>query len=429
MSFSLSPLLLLLLVVLYARPLHAQLETGDYELISLGNDRLNCPRLIKFSESGEVIEAESISVDGTPCSGGVILLNPLSPDELGEAEPFFEKVLTGSITEAALQCPGDFTRNRPTVVAVLRASEVGQGFRNAIRKAGLTQDRFGIMLFALEANVDYISMFAGRGATCVWRRTDDNPSSPLPSARASPVPPKTADPTKTPVADPQVDPPVNPTGPQPSASASSKASPAVSGSVSPDVSGEPTSEENGPITDINGEPSASDEDDDVCFPASARVELRDGRRIPMSHVRIGDHVRVSTTAFSPVFAFTHRDGMVQYRFHRITHTHGGKPLVVTGSHFVYKADGTLVAARELRVGDALRALQGDSRISKVDHVTLRGLFNPQTVQGDIVVEDVRASTYTLSMPPPAAHALLAPVRAVFRAVHMLGANSAVSTEL
>jgi hypothetical protein len=43
-----------------------------------------------------------------------------------------------------------------------------------------------------------------------------------------------------------------------------------------------------------------------------------------------------------------------------------------------------------------------------------GLYNPQTLHGDIVVDGVRASTYTEAVDPVFAHAVLAPVRAVYR---------------
>ncbi len=46
----------------------------------------------------------------------------------------------------------------------------------------------------------------------------------------------------------------------------------------------------------------------------------------------------------------------------------------------------------------------------VDTVWERGLYNPQTAAGDIVVDGFVASTYTTFASPRAAHALLAPLR-------------------
>ena len=45
-----------------------------------------------------------------------------------------------------------------------------------------------------------------------------------------------------------------------------------------------------------------------------------------------------------------------------------------------------------------------------------GLYNLQTLHGDVVVGGLRASTYTTAVDPAVAHRLLWPLRAVFEAV-------------
>ncbi len=43
-----------------------------------------------------------------------------------------------------------------------------------------------------------------------------------------------------------------------------------------------------------------------------------------------------------------------------------------------------------------------------------GLYNPQTLSGDIVVNGIRASTYTAAIAPSLAHVALWPVRMMYR---------------
>lgn len=52
-------------------------------------------------------------------------------------------------------------------------------------------------------------------------------------------------------------------------------------------------------------------------------------------------------------------------------------------------------------------------IVSIERVTEIGLHNPQTLDGNIVVNGIVATTYTEAILPPIAEALLAPVRASY----------------
>jgi len=129
---------------------------------------------------------------------------------------------------------------------------------------------------------------------------------------------------------------------------------------------------------IDESPPPLDEDDSVCFPADATVELADGRTVPMADVALGDRVRVSATAYSPVFLFTHRVRGGRRPFVRLT-TAAGASLTATAGHYVY-ANGRLTAAGAVRVGDRLETV-GDAATCTVVTATARvvgtGLYNPQ----------------------------------------------------
>lgn len=153
-------------------------------------------------------------------------------------------------------------------------------------------------------------------------------------------------------------------------------------------------------------PTASNADP-VCFSGSAFVQTRRGVR-RMRDLRIGDDVAVGGGQFSRVFMFTHRIKNGNFRFLELRTP--SSRLALSAGHFIY-ADGQLKTAADVRLGDRLRLVDGsEERMVSWKWVDLDGLYNPQTLHGDIAVNGVVASTYTKAVPPSAAHALLAPFR-------------------
>ncbi len=148
----------------------------------------------------------------------------------------------------------------------------------------------------------------------------------------------------------------------------------------------------------------------VCFPASATVQLRDGQVKTMAELEIGDVVAVGDGQYSPVFMFTHKMQSVETEFVRIATAH--TQLTLTSGHYLYLS-GALRAAGSARVGDSVETDDGVVRIECVQRVTDRGLYNPQTLHGDVVVNGVRTSTFTTAVQPTLAQAMLAPLRAAF----------------
>lgn len=163
--------------------------------------------------------------------------------------------------------------------------------------------------------------------------------------------------------------------------------------------------------------SPSPTDDGVCFPSDATVQVEDGSTKKMVDVQLGDRVMVASGKYSEVFMFTHKLASVRHSFVEIA-TKSGNSLTLTHGHYLY-INGNLAAAASVRKGDTL-ALADNSltEVSGVRTITSSGLFNPQTVHGDIVVNGIRASTYTMTVNPKTAHALLAPVRAVYERIGM-----------
>lgn len=142
------------------------------------------------------------------------------------------------------------------------------------------------------------------------------------------------------------------------------------------------------------------------------MELRDGRVKRMDNVDVGDFVHVGLGEFSEVFMFTHRSEKHAGEFVTLQ-TKAGK-LSVTRGHFVHSSQG-VIAVETLEVGDAVVLADGAFvRVNEISTEIRRGLYNPQTLHGDVVVNGFLATTYTVAMKPRAAQSLLVPLRALYR---------------
>lgn len=192
----------------------------------------------------------------------------------------------------------------------------------------------------------------------------------------------------------------------------------------PAESGEPASPASpspSPVAEASPEPTAAaaaaDNDGATCFPADAAVDTPRGP-VRMDALAIGDEVSAPGGRTSTVFLFTHASPPAADRRHVYVELAAadGRRLTVTPSHYVYVEGGRRVPAGTVAVGDALDdAAGGCVPVVGVRRlVAPRGLYNPQTLGGDLVVHGFRVSAYTTAIEPAAAHSLLAPVRGVWR---------------
>lgn len=146
-----------------------------------------------------------------------------------------------------------------------------------------------------------------------------------------------------------------------------------------------------------------------CFAGDATVELLDGSLVSMDTLKIGSEVKVGVNKYSPVILFTHQLRNVKSSFFEIS-TSSGDSVVLTAGHYIHTFE-SLVAASSVKVGDFL--VLGDGRVTRVEtveRVSKAGLYNPQTANGNIVVNQILCSCYTTAVEATIAHAALAPLR-------------------
>lgn len=221
------------------------------------------------------------------------------------------------------------------------------------------------------------------------------------------------------------------------------ASPSVRPPVSPYVPGPPA---NIPVSRV---PGLSNSSDRVCFPASAAVwvyadsaeqcdvgiecHIAPPRMVPISRLRVGHIVATGVIGErDTVIGFTHSLARVWTHMVRLT-TEDNRTLVASGGHFVYihsssssgccgggsGGDGRWESrkAEAVRVGDRLiDSLHGAPiGVVKTEWIISKGLYNPHTYTGNIVVNGFVVTTFTTAVRnAQTGHALMMPWRLLQR---------------
>lgn len=152
-----------------------------------------------------------------------------------------------------------------------------------------------------------------------------------------------------------------------------------------------------------------------CFPSEATVYLEDGSAKAMSDLQIGDRVLASVDGLhSDVYLFSHQDPSAVSTFVKLS-TASGFSLSLTRGHILY-INGRLKPAHQVKVGESVQLADGSLSVVRfVTYVTKSGLYSPQTLLGDIVVNGVLATTWTTAVDPTVANTLLVPARLMYRA--------------
>lgn len=169
-------------------------------------------------------------------------------------------------------------------------------------------------------------------------------------------------------------------------------------------------------SDVDYEPNESEEEKAACFPANAKVKLENGTFTQISALNIGDRVLVAPNMYSDIIMFTHQEKYSINKFIELKTENSS--IRLSPGHNIYLS-GKIKAASEAIIGDSL--FMDNSRTEKVVSVKVVrdiGLFNPQTMHGDIYINGVRSSTFTEIIEPNTGNALLS----VFRALYVVGSE-------
>ena len=125
-----------------------------------------------------------------------------------------------------------------------------------------------------------------------------------------------------------------------------------------------------------------------CFSKDASVQVFGKGAVTMEHLQVGDRV-FTGGSYQTVYSFAHLDKTKVTEFIQIE-TDAGNSLEATSAHFVF-VDGKAapVRADSIQVGDALEG----AIVTKIGSVQKKGVYAPLTLDGQLVVDGVKASNY------------------------------------
>jgi len=144
-----------------------------------------------------------------------------------------------------------------------------------------------------------------------------------------------------------------------------------------------------------------------CFSSETTVHVKNkGNHIKMKDVEVGDQVMTGTGDYQTVYSIDHRNPTKLTEFVQISYSDEEAPIELTARHMIFlEGKENPIPAGDVRVGDKLRSLHdhGDVsslsshslEVSKLSSIVRKGLYNPLTGDGTIVVNGgIVASTYS-----------------------------------
>lgn len=118
-----------------------------------------------------------------------------------------------------------------------------------------------------------------------------------------------------------------------------------------------------------------------CFGAGTPVRTMDGLQ-PIETLQVGDRILVQETktgrlALEPIIGVYHNQPSPTLRL-----TLGNETVVATGIHRFWKAGSGWVMARDLKVGDPVRTVEGIVRVTKAESGPTQPVFNLEVAAGE-----------------------------------------------
>lgn len=176
-----------------------------------------------------------------------------------------------------------------------------------------------------------------------------------------------------------------------------------------------------------------------CFPSKAKVELRSGKKIPISELAIGDTVKTFSKGgeiiFSPVVTFLDQAPDYKGHYYTIT-TEDNIKLTLSEAHLVFEFQLKLggntfrsVHASQIKPGDYILVHVSTYRapiakgVMSVTTAERLGAFAPVTREGTMIVDGVWVSCYADIVDHDLVDSFMSPLKSLYNmAPQMLGAR-------
>ncbi|XP_012556837.2 tiggy-winkle hedgehog protein [Hydra vulgaris] len=142
-----------------------------------------------------------------------------------------------------------------------------------------------------------------------------------------------------------------------------------------------------------------------CFPETAYVRHKSGKKIMMRDLKVGDSVITMSPygkiLYSEVTMFLHKQKTVKVNDYIKIATTDGKNLVLSSHHLIFTLNQGAIYAKDVQPNIYITSFNienkffNKTRVSKVSHVSEYGVYSPLTEEGTIIVNDVYVSCYAM----------------------------------
>lgn len=153
-----------------------------------------------------------------------------------------------------------------------------------------------------------------------------------------------------------------------------------------------------------------------CFAPDATASVKNVGWVPMKDLKVGDKVLTSSGTYQPIYSMFYSSATQETPYLQI-HTSENenvtdmRPLELTANHMLQVAGyDNVIPAWQVKVGDFIYVMDQDEqhnslpmsiqqqsfrpvRVNEIQNVIRRGLYNPLTPDGTIVVDGIVASAY------------------------------------
>jgi len=146
-----------------------------------------------------------------------------------------------------------------------------------------------------------------------------------------------------------------------------------------------------------GSPTFSDFilEESPCFSAITTAFVSGKGSVTMDLIEVGDSVLTGSGEFQSVYSIDHRDSNKSAKFLQIMFGGDHNVLEVTSKHMIFIEGNTNpVASGTVDVGDRVVTPSGYETVTGIGLVERKGVFNPLTADGTIVVSGMVASTFS-----------------------------------
>jgi hypothetical protein len=165
------------------------------------------------------------------------------------------------------------------------------------------------------------------------------------------------------------------------------------------------------------------------------VQIASGASKLFFELKVGDKVLTANSigelSFADVVFLPHAKNNDVANFVELT-TKSGKKIKATQMHLLQACSGKLDYAKNLKIGDCLRTVDGDDQISSVSNTKTTGLYTAVTTNEFLVVNGVIASPFAVAHTPTHAfynihRALYAVAPGLLQQKSLVSANALLGT--